>query len=144
MSASELITPGHLSRKALVYIRVSSPNQVLTSKESLDLQYALRQRAVSLGWQPHLIEVIDADLALTATSTRYRTGFQELAGKVALGEVGIILSREVARLSRNCTDWYPLLDVCGYKGCLIADEDGVYDPGSANGRLLLGVNRPAS
>lgn len=139
MSASELITPDHLSRKALIYIRVSSPNQVLTSKESLDLQYALRQRALNLGWPSHLIEVIDADLALTATSTRYRTGFQALAGKVALGEVGIILSREVTRLCRNCTDWYPLLDVCSYKSCLIGDEAGVYDPGSANGRLLLGV-----
>jgi DNA invertase Pin-like site-specific DNA recombinase len=139
MSASELITPHHLQRKALIYIRVSSPNQVLTSKESLELQYALQQRALSLGWSPQLIEVIDADLALTATSTRYRTGFQALVGKVALGEVGIILSCEVARLSRNCTDWYRLLDVCGYKGCLIGDEDGVYDPASANGRLLLGV-----
>jgi len=111
MTESELITPAHLQRKALIYIWVFSPNQVLTNKESLELQYALQQRALNLGWPPHIIEVIDADLALTATSTRYRTGFQALVGKVALGEVGIVLSREVARLSRNCSDWYPLLDV---------------------------------
>ena len=59
--------------------------------------------------------------------------------KVTLGQVGIILSVDVTRLSRNCSDWYPLLDVCGYRGCLIADRDGIYDPGSANGRLLLGL-----
>jgi len=51
----------------------------------------------------------------------------------------MILSVDVTRLSRNCSDWYPLLDVCGYRGCLIADRDGIYDPGSANGRLLLGL-----
>ena len=59
--------------------------------------------------------------------------------KVSLGQVGIVLSVEVTRLSRNCSDWYPLLDVCAYRGCLIADRDGIYDPGSANGRLLLGL-----
>ena len=134
MSISELITPFHLQRKALIYIRQSSPNQVLTHQESLRLQYALQQHALTLGWRQADIEVIDADLGITATSTRSRTGFQQLVAKVTLGEVGIILSWEVARLSRNCTDWYPLLDVCGYKHCLIGDGDGIYDPASANGR----------
>lgn len=69
----------------------------------------------------------------------HRAGFKELLAQVTLGQVGIILSYDVTRLSRNCSDWYPLLDLCGYKGCLIADRDGVYDPGSANGRLLLGL-----
>src|SRR5215471_9219188 len=94
---------------------------------------------MELGWRAEDIEIIDADLGLTATSASHRTGFREMVAKVTLGQVGIILSVDVMRLSRNCSDWYPLLDVCGYRGCLIADRDGIYDPGSANGRLLLGL-----
>ena len=70
---------------------------------------------------------------------KHREGFNTLVGQVTLGQVGIILSYDVTRLSRNCSDWYPLLDFCGYKGCLIADVDGLYDPATANGRLLLGL-----
>ncbi len=139
MTTSELITPAHLQKKAVIYIRQSTPHQGINNQESRRLQYALRQRAESLGWRAHEIEVIDADLGVTAAFARHRTGFQELVTKVTLGQVGIILSSEVTRLSRNCSDWYPLLDVCGYRGCLIADQDGVYDPGSTNGRLLLGL-----
>jgi DNA invertase Pin-like site-specific DNA recombinase len=133
------VTAQHLQRKAIIYIRQSTPHQVLSNQESLRLQYALQQRALDLGWRPEDIEVIDADLGLTAVSASHRRGFQELVARVTLGQVGIILSVEVTRLSRNCSDWYPLLDVCGYRGCLIADRDGIYDPGSANGRLLLGL-----
>src|SRR5438128_2728319 len=139
MSTSELVRPQHLQRKALIYIRQSTPHQVLSNQESLRLQYALQQRALELGWRPEDIEIIDADLGLTATSASHRVGFQELVAKVTLEQVGIMLSFDVMRLSRNCSDWYPLLDVCGYRGCLIADRDGIYDPGSANGRLLLGL-----
>jgi DNA invertase Pin-like site-specific DNA recombinase len=139
MSRSELVTAQHLQRKALIYIRQSTPHQVLSNQESLRLQYALHQRALELGWRPEDIEIIDADLGVTATSAVHRVGFQELVAKVTLGQVGIILSVDVMRLSRNCSDWYPLLDVCGYRGCLIGDRDGISDPGSANGRLLLGL-----
>jgi len=139
MTTSELITPQHLTRKASIYIRQSSPHQVLTNQESLRLQYALRERAVELGWRTEEIEIIDGDLGLSGTATHYREGFKELLTRVTLGEVGLILSVEVQRLSRNCSDWYPLLDICGYKHCLIADRDGVYDPGTPNGRLLLGL-----
>jgi len=139
MNTSELVTPSHLARKALIYIRQSSPHQVLSNQESLRLQYALKQRAMSLGWRPEDIEIIDADLGLTATSAQHREGFKELVSQVTLGQVGLILSIEVMRLSRNCSDWYPLLDLCGYKNCLIADGDGIYDPASPNGRLLLGL-----
>jgi len=139
MSRSELVSPLHLQRKALIYIRQSTPHQVLTNQESLQLQYALQQRALELGWRAEDIELIDTDLGLTAAFASHRSGFQELVTKVSLGQVGIVLSVEVTRLSRNCSDWYPLLDVCGYRGCLIADRDGIYDPGSANGRLLLGL-----
>src|SRR6266568_106395 len=139
MTTSELITPQHLTRKAIIYIRQSSPHQVLTNQESLRLQYALRERARELGWRPEEIEIIDGDLGLSGAATHYREGFKELLTRVTLGEVGLILSVEVQRLSRNCSDWYPLLDICGYKHCLIADRDGVYDPGTPNGRLLLGL-----
>ena len=139
MNTSELITDQHRARKAIIYIRQSSPHQVLTHQESTRLQYALQQRAQSLGWRFEDIEVIDTDLGLNANGVQHRVGFKELAAQVTLGQVGIILSTEVTRLSRNCSDWYPLLDICGYKGCLIADRDGIYDPGSLNGRLLLGL-----
>jgi DNA invertase Pin-like site-specific DNA recombinase len=139
MSSSDLITPQHLTRKAIIYIRQSSPHQVLTNQESLRLQYGLRERAQELGWRPAEIEVSDGDWGLSGAATHHRAGFKELLARVTLGEVGIILSVEVQRLSRNCSDWYPLLDLCGYKHCLIADRDGVYDPGTPNGRLLLGL-----
>ena len=136
---SELIQPTHLKRKAVVYIRQSTPHQVVSNQESLRLQYALRQRARDLGWHEADIDVIDADLGLSGASAAHRGGFKELVGRVGLSEVGLILSIDVTRLARNCSDWYPLLDICGLRGCLIADRDGVYDPGSANGRLLLGL-----
>ena len=136
---SELVKPIHLNRKAVVYVRQSTPHQVVSNQESLRLQYALRQRARELGWHEANIDVIDADLGLSGASTLARSGFKELVGRVSLSEVGLILLIDVTRLARNCSDWYPLLDICGLRGCLIADRDGVYDPGSANGRLLLGL-----
>lgn len=136
---SELVKPTHLARKAVVYIRQSTPHQVVSNQESLRLQYALRQRARELGWHEADIDVIDADLGLSGASAAHRGGFKELVGRVGLSEIGLILSIDVTRLARNCSDWYPLLDICGLRGCLIADRDGVYDPGSANGRLLLGL-----
>src|SRR5262252_6513160 len=136
---SELVTAEHLSRKAVVYIRQSTPHQVVSNQESLRLQYALRQRARELGWREADIDVIDADLGLSGAAASHRQGFKDLVARVTLGEVGIILSIEVTRLARNCSDWYPLLDVCGHRECLIADRDGIYDPGTPNGRLLLGL-----
>lgn len=136
---SELVKPHHLARKAVIYVRQSTPHQVLTNQESLRLQYALRERAHELGWSEAEIDVIDADLGLSGAAASHRQGFKDLVSRVTLDEIGIILSLEVTRLARNCSDWYPLLDVCGYRECLIADRDGVYDPGTANGRLLLGL-----
>ncbi|MGO8337597.1 recombinase family protein [Rhizobium ruizarguesonis] len=136
---SELVKPTHLARRAVVYVRQSTPHQVISNQESLRLQYALRERARELGWHEADIDVIDADLGISGASTTGRNGFKELVGRVGLSEIGLILSIDVTRLARNCSDWYPLLDICGLRGCLIADRDGVYDPGSANGRLLLGL-----
>ncbi len=136
---SELIDDRHLARRAIIYIRQSTPQQVLSNQESLRLQYDLRRRAVDLGWREEDVEVIDSDLGLSGAAAAHREGFKDLIARVTLGQIGIVLSSEVTRLSRNCTDWYPLLDLCGYRQCLIGDRDGVYDPGSANGRLLLGL-----
>lgn len=139
MNTSPLITPLHLARKAIIYIRQSTPHQVISHQESLRLQYALKHHALGLGWNERDIEIIDNDLGLSGSTTQHREGFKEMLSRVTLGEVGIILSCEVTRLCRNCSDWYPLLDICGYKRCLIADNDGIYDPGTPNGRLLLGL-----
>lgn len=139
MRTSELVTAHHLARKALIYIRQSSPHQVLTNQESLRLQDALKHRAQSLGWRPEDIDIIDADWGLSASAAQQRAGFKEVVAKVTLGQVGILLSSEVTRRSRNCSDGYPWRDICGYKGCLIADCDGIDDPATVNGRVLLGL-----
>src|SRR4029079_7874657 len=128
-----------LGRKALIYIRQSSPHQALTNQESQHLQYALRQRAHECGWADEAIEVIDADLGRTAGTTQGRQGFKEIVARVTLDQVGIIFSYDVTRLSRNCTEWYQVRDLCGCCRCLIGDRDGIYDPASINGRLLLGL-----
>jgi DNA invertase Pin-like site-specific DNA recombinase len=139
MQSSGLVTPRHLSRSAVIYIRQSTPHQVISNQESRRLQYALKQRALELGWHENDILIIDSDQATSGRSAQWRDGFKDLAGRVSLGQVGIIFSTEVTRLSRNLSDWYPLLDICGYRSCLIADRDGIYDPGTPNGRLLLGL-----
>jgi DNA invertase Pin-like site-specific DNA recombinase len=139
MNVSELITAFHRSRQALIYVRQSSPHQVLNNQESQRLQYDLRQRACECGWNPQDVEIIDADLGKTGSTAEGREGLKELIARVNLGQVGIIFSYDVTRLSRNCTEWYQLLDLCGYRRCLIGDRDGIYDPATPNGRLLLGL-----
>ena len=139
MPSSDLIQPRHLTCRAVIYVRQSSQHQVLNNTESQRLQYAMKQRACELGWHEQDVAVVDDDTGRSATTTAGRLGFQQLAAQVALGEIGVILAYEATRLARNCTHWYQLLDLCGHAGCLIADRDGVYDPGSVNGRLLLGL-----
>src|SRR4051794_19253572 len=100
MTSSELIRPAHLNRRAVIYIRQSSPQQVISRQESLRLQYDLRQRAVACGWPESAIDVIDTDLGQPARTTQGRAGFAELVSRVTLGEVGIIFSYDVTRLAR--------------------------------------------
>lgn len=133
------IMPTHLERKAVIYIRQSTPKQVRTNAESQHNQRALVERAQSLGWSPARIMVLDADLGHTATTTEGRDDFTQLAAELALGHVGIIFGWEVSRLARNNADWYQLLDLAAVVGALIADIEGVYDPRSYNDRLLLGL-----
>ena len=139
MSISETIHPIHLGRLAVVYVRQSSPHQALTNQESLKLQYDLQHRARAAGWDPSHIRVIDTDLGRTGRTAEGRRGFQELVALVNQEQVGIIFAYDVTRLARNCTDWYQLLDLCGYRCCLVGDQDGIYDPATPNGRLILGL-----
>jgi DNA invertase Pin-like site-specific DNA recombinase len=139
MNTSDLIQPSHLQRRAIIYVRQSSPNQVLNHRESTRLQYALKHRALERGWSESSLLVIDRDLGLTGTTAADRPGFQELVTLVSLGQVGIVFAYDATRLARNCTDWYQLLDLCGLRQCLVGDQEGVYDPATPNGRLILGL-----
>jgi DNA invertase Pin-like site-specific DNA recombinase len=139
MSQNPKITPAHLERQAVVYIRQSSMRQVEENLESQDLQYQLAQRARALGWAEARIQVIDEDLGKSAISAANRAGFQNLAAAVGLGQVGIILVTDVSRLARNCGDWYRLLDLASVCSTLISDSYGIYDPRIYDDRLLLGL-----
>jgi DNA invertase Pin-like site-specific DNA recombinase len=139
MSISQIVHSDHFRRLAVVYVRQSTPHQVLANQESLKLQYDLQHRARAAGWDPSHIRVIDSDLGRTGRSAAGRRGFQELVALVNQEQVGIIFAYDVTRLARNCTDWYQLLDLCGYRSCLVGDQDGIYDPATANGRLILGL-----
>lgn len=133
------VTAQHLQRQAYLYIRQSSLRQVLENTESTVRQYALRDRAVALGWVREQIVVVDGDQGQSGASAADRAGFQTLVAEVGLGHVGIVLGLEVSRLARNNSDWHQLLEICALTNTLILDEDGVYDPGAFNDRLLLGL-----
>jgi len=133
------ILPRHLERWALVYLRQSTAQQLVRNQESTRLQYALRDRALALGWEANRIEVIDDDLGRSGISAEGRPGFQRLVAEVGLDHVGIIVGLEMSRFARSCRDWHQLLEICALFGTLIADLDGVYDPADHNDRLLLGL-----
>lgn len=129
----------HLRRDAFLYVRQSSLRQVFENTESTKRQYALRERAVALGWPLERVHVIDSDLGLSGAQARDRDGFQSLVTEVALGHAGIVLGLEVSRLARNNADWHRLLELAAMSRTLILEEDGVYDPSHFNDRLLLGL-----
>ncbi len=133
------VKPEHLCRGACVYVRQSTPTQVEHHRESTQRQYALVERARTLGWTAEQITVIDDDLGLSGATTQGRSGFARLTADVALGQVGIVLGLEVSRLARNNADWYRLLDLFGMTNTLIGDADGVYHPSLFNDRLVLGL-----
>jgi DNA invertase Pin-like site-specific DNA recombinase len=137
--AQQKITARHLARHAYLYVRQSTVRQVFENTESTQRQYALRQRAVALGWPEDRVIVIDTDLGLSGASTADRQGFQTLVAEVGMGRAGIVLGLEVSRLARNSTDWHRLLEICALTDTLILDEDGIYDPTHFNDRLLLGL-----
>lgn len=133
------VTEAHRRRRAVVYVRQSTLRQVERNVESAARQYALRQRAVELGWPEQSVLVVDEDTGRSGSSTDGRIGFKELVAEVGLGHVGLVLALEVSRLARSSADWHQLLDLCALTGTLIADADGVYSPQDFNDRLLLGL-----
>ncbi len=136
---SEKITDAHLCRRAIVYVRQSTQQQVLEHRESTARQYALADRAVTLGWPRAAVEVIDEDQGRSGSSSEGRSGFQRLLAEVSSDRVGLILGLEMSRLARSCKDWHTLLDLCAIYHTLLGDTDGLYDPSHYNDRLLLGL-----
>ena len=141
MNAESKVTAEHLKRRAYLYIRQSTLRQVLENTESTQRQYALRRRALALGWPEERIIVIDHDQGQSGASAVDREGFQRLVTEVGLGKAGIVMGLEVSRLARNCADWHRLLEICALTHTLILDEDGLYDPGHFNDRLAAGAQR---
>lgn len=137
--AHQKVTASHLKRDAYLYVRQSTVRQVFENTESTKRQYALRDRAVALGWPIERVVVIDSDQGQSGASAADREGFQRLVAEVGMGRAGIVLGLEVSRLARNSTDWHRLLEICGLSGTLILDEDGIYNPCDFNDRLLLGL-----
>jgi DNA invertase Pin-like site-specific DNA recombinase len=139
----ELRTPSklradHLTRPALIYIRQSTLMQVRENTASTARQYQLAKRVQELGWPESLIVVIDQDQGQSGASAVGRTGFEYLIAEVGLGRAGAVVSLEASRLARSSSDWYRLIEICALTDTLVIDEDGVYDPGQYNDRLLLG------
>src|ERR1700693_1766604 len=133
------VSADHLRRDAFLYVRQSSLRQMFENTESSKRQYALRDRAVSLGWPIDRIHTIATDQGISGANAENRDGFQHLVTEVALGHAGIVLGLEVSRLARNNADWHRLLELAALTSTLILDEDGIYDPAHFNDRLLLGL-----
>jgi len=133
------VTAGHLARKAYLYIRQSSLRQVIENTESTQRQYALRERAIALGWREDQVVTIDCDLGQSGASSEHRDGFQRLVAEVGLGQAGIVMGLEVSRLARRSSDWHRLLEICALTRTLLLDEDGLYDPSQFNDKTLLGL-----
>ena len=139
MNTSNKVTAEHLRRLAYLYVRQSTLRQVHENRESTARQYDLKRRAQVLGWAADQVVVIDEDLGLSGATADNRNGFQRLVAEVGLGRVGLVMGLEVSRLARSSTDWHRLLEICALADTLILDEDGIYDPGHFNDRLLLGL-----
>jgi DNA invertase Pin-like site-specific DNA recombinase len=138
LTASKILDT-HLEKLAIVYVRQSSPQQVLENRESTARQYALADYAQTLGWPAERVIVIDDDQGQSGARADNRSGYQRLLTEVTLDHVGIVLGLEMSRLARSSKDWHHLLDLCAIFGVLLADQDGVYDPSDPNDRMLLGL-----
>lgn len=136
---SSKIKPQHREGLAFVYIRQSTPHQVLNHRESALRQYSLVDMAIQLGWPADRIEVVDEDQGQSGTTAENRNGFQRLLSEVSLDRVGMILGIELSRLARSNKDWHQLIELCAIFGTMLADQDGLYDPTNYNDRLLLGL-----
>ena len=138
-TAHSKITPAHLRRQALVYIRQSTPHQVQSNQESTERQYALVKRAQHLGWAPEATVSVDEDQGRSGQGAQHRSGFQKLLADISSGHVGMVLALEASRLARSSVDWHRLIEICAITRTLLADDGAIYDPRDPNDRLLLGV-----
>jgi DNA invertase Pin-like site-specific DNA recombinase len=129
----------HRSKPAYIYLRQSTPSQVRHHQESTERQYALREKALELGWSESLIRTLDRDLGKTGTEMAGREDFKTLVAEVSMGQVGAVFALEVSRLARSNLDWHRLLELCAFTETLVIDEDGCYDPADFNDGLLLGL-----
>ena len=129
----------HRSRPAYIYLRQSTPGQVRHHQESTERQYALREKALELGWSQSLIRILDRDLGKTGTEMAGREDFKTLVADVSMGQVGAVFALEASRLARNNRDWHHLIGLCALTETLLIDADGVYVPRALNDRLLLGL-----
>lgn len=129
----------HQEKMAYVYLRQSTMGQVRHHQESTARQYAFREKAQSLGWPAERIRVLDADLGQSGTQMSQRKDFKTLVADVSLEKVGAVFALEASRLSRRCSDWHRLLEICALTGTLLIDEDGCYNPADFNDQLLLGL-----
>lgn len=132
------IAPEHLARGAVIYVRQSTPGQLVNNLESQRRQYGLVDRAHQLGWVD--VEVIDEDMGRSGDGVS-RPGFERLLAAVCEGRVGAVFAIEASRLARNGRDWHTLIEFCGLVGTILVDEDGTYDPRHPNDRMVLGMNR---
>jgi DNA invertase Pin-like site-specific DNA recombinase len=139
MESNSKINRNHLTRDAIVYIRQSSPQQVRKNHESRERQYALVERARSLGWPQRALKTVDEDQGSTATVSTHRDGFRKLGAEIGAGQVGIVMALEASRLARSNADWHRLVEICVVTNTLLGDESAIYDPREPNDRLLLGV-----
>lgn len=133
------ITEQHQSKSAYIYLRQSTPAQVLHHQESTERQYALQQKALELGWNEATVRILDHDLGISGAQTTGRSDFKTLVADVSMGQVGAVFALEVSRLARSNADWYRLLELCALTQTLVIDEDGCYDPADFNDGLLLGL-----
>jgi len=133
------VTAEHLEKNAYLYVRQSTIRQVFENAESTKRQYALKERAIALGWPLEKIIIIDDDLGKSGARSVDRAGFQRLVTEVGLGNSGVVMGLEVSRLARNSADWHRLIEICALSNTLILDEDGIYNPSDFNDRLILGL-----
>jgi DNA invertase Pin-like site-specific DNA recombinase len=133
------ITEHHRSKPAYIYVRQSTPGQVRHHQESTERQYALREKAVALGWNQTTIRTLDRDLGVSGAQMTGRDDFKTLVADVSMGQVGAVFALEVSRFARSNLDWHRLLELCALTQTLVIDEDGCYDPADFNDGLLLGL-----
>src|SRR6516165_6515550 len=133
------ITDEHQSKFAYIYLRQSTPAQILHHQESTERQYALREKALELGWSEATVRTLDRDLGISGAQTTGRTDFKTLVADVSMGQVGAVFALEASRLARSNADWHRLLELCALTRTLVIDEDGCYDPEDFNDGLLLGL-----